>query len=90
MALRRRGNILEALGGIRLDEAIECTRDALVQQWRPSQLNVSTANVGICLTQTEKNAIEKVIREMLVDRLWVLENEAEWSGLIRNYTFKDN
>ncbi len=88
--MRRRGNILAALGGMGLDEAIECTRDALDQQWRPSQLSVSTANVDICLTQAERHAIEKVIREMLEDRLSVLENEAECSDLIRNYTYKDN
>ena len=60
-----------------LDEAIGCTRDALDQQWQPSQLSVSTANGNICLTQEERHAIGKVIREMLEDRLWVLENEAE-------------
>ncbi|WP_249976767.1 hypothetical protein [Vreelandella olivaria] len=75
--MMRHENILAALGGKRLDEAIECTRAALDQQWRPSQLSVSTANGRICLTQEERYAIGKVIREMLEARLCVLENEVE-------------
>jgi|TARA_R110000850_G_scaffold134206_3_gene255348 hypothetical protein len=90
MAMMRHENILAALGGMALDKAIECTRDALDQPWQPSQLSVSTANKSIYLTLEERHAVGKVIREMLEDRLSVLENEAEWSDLIRNYTFKDN
>jgi len=88
--MMRHENILAALGGMALDEAIESTRNALDQQWRPSQLSVTTANGSIYLTLEEKHAIGKGIREMLEDRLSVLENEAEWSDIIRNYTFKDN
>lgn len=74
--MMRHENILAALGGMALDEAIECTRDALDQQWRPSQLSVSTGNGTISLTLEERHAIGKTIREMLEARLWVLENEA--------------
>lgn len=81
----RHESILAGLGGMELDKAIECTRDALDQQWRPSQLSVTTAKGSICLTQEERFAIGKVIREMLEDRLSVLENEADCSDLISNY-----
>jgi len=86
----RHENILAGLGGMGLDEAIKDTRAALDQQWQPSQLSVTTANVNICLTQEERFAIGKVIREMLKDRLLVLENESDCSDLVRNYPFKDN
>tara|TARA_R110000796_G_scaffold252646_1_gene390342 strand:+ start:42531 stop:42758 length:228 start_codon:yes stop_codon:yes gene_type:complete len=75
--MMRHENILAALGGMALDEAVECTRDALDQQWQPSQLSVTTANKSINLTLEERHAIGKVIREVLQARLCVLENEAE-------------
>lgn len=46
MTVMRYENILAALGGMGLDKAIQCTRGSLDQQWQPSQLVVSTANVA--------------------------------------------
>lgn len=76
--ITRHKNILAALGGIELNEAIQRTRDSLKQQWQPSQLVVSTAaNEPLTLTLEERHAIGKVVREILETRLSVLENETE-------------
>lgn len=75
--MTRHENILAALGGMELNEAIQCTRDSLKQQWLPSQLVVSTANEPLTLTLEERHAIGKVVREMLEARLSVLESETE-------------
>lgn len=39
--MMRHENILAALGGMELNEAIQCTRNSLKQQWLPSQLVVA-------------------------------------------------
>ncbi|HDZ46551.1 hypothetical protein LCGC14_0317300 [marine sediment metagenome] len=75
--MMRHENILAALGGMELEKAIECTRNALDQQCQPSQLVVFNANEQILLTLEERHAIGKEIHAMLEARLWVLENEAE-------------
>ncbi|CEP35443.1 Putative uncharacterized protein [Halomonas sp. R57-5] len=74
----RHENILAAFGGgLELNQAIQCTRDSLNQQWEPSKLVITTDSEAITLALEERHSIGKVVREILEARLSVLESETE-------------
>ena len=76
-AMHRYQNILAALGGMPLDDAIANTEYALSKQLDVSGLEIRGKNGAVVLTLEEKYTIAKYVKEILGTRLDVLVNESD-------------
>ena len=75
--MHRYQNILAALGGMPLDDAIANTEYALSKQLDVSGLEIRGKNGAVVLTLEEKYTIAKYVKEILGTRLDVLVNESD-------------
>ncbi|QOR39051.1 hypothetical protein HNO52_11380 [Billgrantia diversa] len=81
--MHRYQNILAALGGMPLDEAIENTQYALSKQLDLPDFEIRGKNGPIVLTLHEKFTIAKFVKEILATRLDVLifeSDDDEWEA----------
>ncbi|AMD01549.1 hypothetical protein [Halomonas chromatireducens] len=75
--MHRYQNILAALGGMPLDDAIANTEYALSKQLDVSGFEIRGKNGSVVLTLEEKYTIAKYVKEILGTRLDVLVNESD-------------